>query len=290
MSKRGSIDEIQKAISDFTDGLDELQKKQFDEVMGMLKDLSLDSSGNIKPTIANLKIIMKVRAKMESITHIPVFQDKIVDLKAAIERVSAIQTSYYSSTFKDFTKPGAVGQLESITFDNITEQLAGAGINQKVVGLSADIVEQHVRDGGSWATMVNELRTSMIGNKEVEPRLISYAKQVINDTLSDFSRSYHKIITSDLGLEWFEYLGALVDSSRPFCVALTAKLYVHESELASIAAGIINGVPVSRAGLMPGTNGENLVNRCGGYNCSHQLIPVPTVTVPESVRKKIEEK
>ncbi len=283
-SVRASVTEISGAVDEFTDGLPELQKKTFDAVYGDIKDLSVDTEGYIKPTIENIKTISRVKSKLNALTDNPFFQDKVRSIDAMLERVATIQNSYYKSTFKDFTVPKVVPKIQALAFDNAVDDLLGAGIQSTVLDFAGDIVENNIRDGSSFGTMVDHLRTSLLGSKKVDSRLISYSKQIVNDVLSGFSRNYNQIVTSDLGLEWYMYIGALVDSSRPVCIVASAKKWFHVSELPALASGIIDGVQISTAGMMPGTNGSNIISRCGGYNCSHQLMGVPEEVVPQEIR------
>ncbi len=287
-NKRASIDEIQNAINDFVSELPKLERQKFNRIYSILKDLSLDAEGKIKPTVQNLKIINRVKSELYTITDNPEYQSKVEDLEQTIGSISKVQTAYYAKTFSDFTKPKSIEELEKITWNNTVDSLTEAGINENVINDASDIVEQHIRDGSSMTTLVDDLKARIVSSEEVDSKLVSYSKQIINDTLTGFSRNYHSIVTSDLGLEWFEYLGALMDTSRPFCEAMVEKHYVHVSELSKCAHGNIDGKKVSLQGLMPGTNGDNLQNRCGGYNCNHQLIPVPSSTVPTSLRRKFE--
>ncbi len=288
MPKRAAINEIQNAINDFVSGLPKLEKQKFDKIYSILKDLSLDTEGKIKTTIQNLKIINRVKSELYTITDNPEYQGKVEELQSTIGSISKVQTAYYAKTFKDFTKPKSVEEIEKITWNNTVDSLMESGINENVINDAADIVEQHIRDGSSLTTIVDDLKERIVTSAEVDSKLVSYSKQIINDTLTGFSRNYHSIVTSDLELVWFEYLGALMDTSRPFCEAMVDKHYVHISEFSKCAHGNIDGKKISLQGLMPGTNGDNLQNRCGGYNCNHQLIPVPTSTIPTALRRKFE--
>ncbi len=290
MSARSGVDEIQKAIDDFTKGLGSLDKKQFDKVNAILKELSLDSEGHIKPTLANLKIISKVKNQLASIVNYPSYQSSIVQLSVALEKVKEVQTKYFKATFKDFTSPKTMEKIQKLSFDSMVDDLTGAGIHTEVINVSSDIVENAIRSGASFTTMVDELKTSMIGNSKIPSKLMSYSKLIINDTMSGFARNYHAIVTNDLELEWFMYVGSLVASSRPMCIVLVVKEFIHKSELAGISRGIVNGVKVSTQGFMPDTTGENFIYRCAGYNCEHLCVPVPASVVPLDIRKKIENK
>lgn len=286
--KRASIDTIQNAINDFVDGIPALQKQNFNSVYALLKELSLDAEGNIKSTIENLKLIGKIKIRLSSVIDNPTYEAKVEDLKIVIDKINIVQTAYYSNAFADFTEPKSISKLNELAYDSTVDQLTEAGINENVINEAADIVETGITEGSSFYDMVDKLKTKMLGNSEIEPRLVGYAKQTINDTLSGFSRNYHDIVTKDLGLEWFQYIGALVDSSRPICKALVAKQYIHKSELPSIARGVVDGVKVSTAGMIADTTGENFINRCGGWNCSHMCIPVSTSSIPENIRTKFE--
>lgn len=290
MSARSSVDEIQKAIDGFTYGIPSLDRKQYDKVYGLLKDLSLDSEGKIKPTLENLKIISKVRSQLASFINEPSYQSAILELNVALEKVKDVQTAYFKTTFKDFTSPKTVEKIREISFNTMVDDLAGAGIHAEVVNVSADIVENSIRSGASFSTMVDQLKEKMVGSATIPSKLMSYSKQIINDTMSGFARNYHAIVTNDLDLEWFMYIGSLVASSRPMCIVLVAKLWIHKSELAGISRGIVDGVKVSTEGFMPDTTGENFIYRCAGWNCEHQCVPVPSVVVPKELRDKFEVK
>lgn len=285
-NKRANINEIQSSIDSFVDGLPALEKKQFNRTYALLKEFTLDSEGNIESNIKNLKLISKVKSQLEGVINSPAYINSVSEIKGSIEAISAAQSTYFKSAFEDYTPPKLIPELEDISFINTAESLAGAGVNENVITYGADIVEQHVRDNASWGKMVEELKAAMVSSPEVPSRLYSYAKGVINDSLSNFARTYNKIVTDDLGLEWYEYLGPLITTSRPFCIAMVEKHYVHKSELPTIAGGKIDGKQVSLAGVMAGTNGSNIIDRCGGYNCSHQLIPIPTKQVPANIKAK----
>jgi hypothetical protein len=282
MSRRASVDSIQEAIDKFVHGIPTLERKQYDRIYALLKDLSLDADGKINPTIENLKIVNRVKNQLDSVVNSDEYIGKVADLKDAISKVSDVQTAYLTTAFAAFEPSALVPHLEKMANENVVSSLTDAGVNENVVNAAADIVEQHVRDGSSFTTLVDELKDKIVTSPEIDSKLVSYSKQTINDTLSGFSRNYHKLITADLGLQWFVYVGALVDSSRPFCKAMVAKHYIHESEFGAMLRNN------SHEGLMAGTNVSNLIDRCGGWNCSHQLVPVPSSSVPSSLRRKFE--
>lgn len=294
---KSSVDVIQSAIDDFTKGIPAMERKQFDVIYGLLKDLSLDAEGNIKSTIDNLKIVNKVNNELDRLTTDNRYLNKVADLQDTINKVTTVQTSYLSKAFADFTAPKLLPYIEKQAFENTVSSLTSAGIKENVLNSASDILEQHLRDGSSFRSLVTKLEENMVGSKDVDSKLLSYSKQIINDTMSNYAREYHALVTDDLGLEYYGYVGALVDASRPLCRALVKKRWIHKSELGGIARGVVDGdegmtikgkYHKYTEGLMPGTNASNFQTRCGGYNCSHQLVPVPAEAVPTSIRKKFE--
>jgi hypothetical protein len=102
-------------------------------------------------------------------------------------------------------------------------------------------------------------------------------------------------INADLGLKWFAYRGSNIKTTREFCLHMTKKEYIHESEFETVLSGNIDchqcriyertGLP---QGLIEGTTPENFPTYRGGWNCQHGLYPVPEIMVPKKVREKLE--
>ncbi len=111
--------------------------------------------------------------------------------------------------------------------------------------------------------------------------------------LSQFTGQNNKLLTDDLGCEWFMYTGSNKETSREFCIQLTAKKFIHKSEIPTILTGRIDdyqcaiyektGLPY---GMIEGTTADNFQCNCGGWNCRHQLVPIADALVPASLRAK----
>lgn len=285
-----AAEQIQKAIEQFVSGLPEMNKTLFNQVIGTLKDLSLDADGLIKPTVANLKLITKVQAQLESIGDNPIYQRKVASLNGTINQIADSKTAYFADAFSEFTDPPpAVAQMRKTALNSAQNSLTGAGMNSYVVDEATGLVERAITSGSSFHELVNNLEVQMLGNENVDPRMVSYSKQVMTDTLSGFTRDYNNLVVKDLGLEWYMYVGALVKTSRPLCEEAVKKKYFHQSELPALARGLIDGKKVSTQGMMPDTNGTNIISRCGGYNCNHELIPISVDAVPKKLRKEFED-
>ncbi|MDO4813433.1 MAG: hypothetical protein Q3995_07960, partial [Eubacteriales bacterium] len=118
-------------------------------------------------------------------------------------------------------------------------------------------------------------------------------------SLSQFTGQNNKLLTDDLGVEWFMYVGSTMERTREFCQHMTAKKWVHVSEIPEILKGHIEyegevhkckiyAKTKLPSGMIEGTNEDNFQVNVGGWNCRHQLVPVAAAAVPEEIRNKFE--
>jgi len=117
--------------------------------------------------------------------------------------------------------------------------------------------------------------------------LTKYSGQIATDSINQYAASYNEEVTEGLGFEWFQYVGSIRDTTRPFCKALVGQRYIHKSELSRAAQGQLRVGTVSRAGMYVDTTGANITVLRGGYNCKHQFRGVATKNVPLSVRAQV---
>ena len=286
------INDISQRISDYVESFGDKNAKYDAEVLSrirvILKDLTLNPDGTIKTNIGNLRTINRIKKEFGKVIRDPNYQKNVAKVKAFIHDIELTQTAYFTKKFTDFSPKKAVNELKQVAWDDTKSQLTEVGVNENVVNAASDLVSSAVRGGEDFFKLDKKLKDFISGDEETAGIFERYSKTVLTDTIHGFSRNYNNLIAADLELKWYEYSGALVKSSRPWCVAMEHKRYIHESELAKVASGIIDGEQVSKAGLKEGTNGSNVVNRCGGWNCHHTLQPIPAESVPTSIRRNFE--
>jgi len=289
-------DSIENAVDSYSSSLTSIQKNIYKKVLSLLKDLSTDTEGNIKTTIENYKIIARVKNIIKKelnsdayLNHVSKINDHYIDIKT-------IQDSYFANMFVDFTTPTVLAEFQKQAINDTVESLTESGINEILVNKVTDIVGENIKSGRNFTDMTGELENFIIGTDEVDGKLVSYSKQIVNDALSQYAGNYNQLITDDLDLEWFGYVGGLVRDSRPLCTELIHnKKYIHKSELKKISQGIINGQTKDendksyKNGMIPGTDENNFMINRGGFNCGHQLIPISNEFVPKNIRDNFEE-
>lgn len=270
------------------DKLEPLQKALFNKVSKELKELTLDSEGYIERTSSNLDIINNVKAELNAVLSDPKYKAIVDNVSGALDDVNELQNNYFKQ-LGGASIPPVVNTMTNQAFDMAKDDLTKAGFQENVVNVASNIVQTSITEGTSYADMNSQLSDFILGTDKVDGKLVGYTKQILGDTLHSASRNYNSIMTDKLGLKWYRYVGAEVKATRPWCHALVDKEWLHESELGAICRGLIDGKKVSLTGLMPDTTKENVVSRCGGYNCGHHLVPVPAESVPTNIRRKFEQ-
>lgn len=294
---RKLIDTIGSSIEGFNNSIPGIQERMSDEVQAELKAIELDAKGNVKASVNNLRLIIKIKAKL---TNIILDDDYIRNLKQYVNgfsEVSRIQNQYFESITKEFRPSELLNEIKtqsiSSTLDSLTEKGVGINISDKV----GELLQRNITTGGRYSDLVKSLNNYLLSNDKGLGVLERYTKQITTDALNQYAAQYTNAVTNDLGLEWFMYTGPLIESSRTFCEALVKKKYIHKSELPDIILGRFNEFKDMQGRISPktklpegmydGTTVANFHIYRGGYNCGHQLIPVDEAVVPDAIKRMI---
>ncbi len=284
-------DELERVAQSIDDVMPSINDGLFGRVTNILKSLDTDKAGNITASIQNLRKLTTVKREINTAILSPKYRAFVKDATQSIEKVSAMQSNYFELLNEQYNVGGQRkafnDALKVAAINSIRDGLVGGAMTSNVVDELTEVVRLNITERRSFASLVTEMESRILGNTQIAPRLTKWARQITTDGLNSYAAEMNKVFTDDLGLQWYQYVGALVNDSRPFCVALVQKQWVHQSELGTVARGVINGVQVSKAGMKPGTNAQNLQVNRGGYNCNHLLLPVADEMVPDNVKRRI---
>lgn len=288
------VAELESSVDNFIDGLSPIEKKIFNSVIVILKELSVDKAGNIKNNLKNIKILGKVRKEMNRIIFNKKYLNDVYSFTESFNKVADIQNAYFSTIATSFTPPALAEAIKKEAIAATIEGLTEQGINGNVVTQLRDIIKTNVTSGGNYAEFTSTLKTFIEGDAETSGVLTRYARVYVTDSINEYSANHIKTITDDLGLEWFRYVGSLMATSRDWCKELVAQEYVHQSQFTALLKGKVNGKQVAiyektglPEGMKAGTNVSNLQTLRGGWGCNHQLVPVLTESVPKKIRDKV---
>jgi len=289
------ISTIEKSIEGFNSKVPKHQQRIFDEVTLLLKDLEV-KDGRIKQSVANLKLIGKIRAKLEAIVTGKEWTKDVKEYLKAFEQVATIQNKYFETVEKNFAPSDFVKEIRAQSMEATLRSLTENGINTAITDKVQDLLRQNIGAGAKYTDLMKGIRGVLTDTDKGSGALSRYTKQITTDAINQYSAQYTDAVTSDMGLDWFQYTGALVEDSRDLCKALVEKRYIHRSEIPNILRGKfrefqaidgeINPKTKLPYGMIPETNAANFFVYRGGYQCQHLLVPADAAAVPKYLRDK----
>jgi hypothetical protein len=287
---QSAVDLIHDAAERFGKQLPTIEKKLLDEVLNLTKDLEV-KNGRIITNTANLKLINRIKNKLNRAILNKGYLKEVGGLTNAIGKIKDFQDNYYTN-FGQNANNKLFDTLKQQAVDNVVEGLAGQGLARNVSNSIANILRQSIISGANLSEMTQQLTTDLAADGG--GRLSRYAKTYATDAIGQFAGEYNKAIADDLGLDWFMYVGSNLTTTREFCEHLRKKKYIHKSELPDILKGKIDGHQCEiyqktglPKGMIEGTNVDNFIIRRGGYNCGHEMVPVAREAVPPQYQIKI---
>lgn len=300
------IDTLDKAADGFGNIANAEQKKIYEEVVTLAKDLETDAQGKVKQTITNLKRLNQIKAKLAALSKDKEWVAGIGKFVKYFNILQKQQNAYFSTAFPKLTLGESAKKrnemMKQIAVNNTIEALMGDGLKANVTDKLNDILLRGVTSGAKWADLQQELRDHLMGKEGGQGAFARYATTYATTALSQYTGQTNQMMTKDLGLEWFMYTGSNIETTREFCEVLTRKKWIHKSEIPTILQGKITmqdgevvEVPIYKKtnlpyGMIEGTTPENFQCNCGGWNCRHQLLPVADAVVPAAIRAKFEKK
>jgi hypothetical protein len=272
---------IIETVEEFTIGVGRVQNSVYNQLIRSVKNLELDSDGYILQNAANRKILYEAEELINILLPGEDFTRIVSETIAVLPQIDVLNSEYFS-TISDKFNPSRnyFKVLQSQTIEKIESFLLRDGLSFAVKTPLKDILNLNINTGGSFDGFLQQLRNFILGDNELDGRLISYSRGLLKDTLFNYSRAYQQAVTADLKLVYFLYAGGLMDKSRDFCIERSGRFF-HESE-------IIEWAKLDWKGRNKDTTESSIFIYCGGHNCSHSMIPVSEFMVPVEQRINIE--
>ena len=291
------VDTIDLALDRFNGKIPDIQNKMFREITVLLKELDTKSD-KIVQSVENVRRLAKIQKALNSIFETPEYLKSVKEFASVFGEIQTLNNQYFNEIDSKFKSSEFLSELKKQSVIDAVESLTGSGVNANITSGIKEKIFDAIKSGSSYNNLLDSIRSEVVSNKESLGKLERYTRQITTDSLNQFNAAYQENVTSDLGLDWFLYNGALMDTSRDFCKACVKKKYIHRSEFTSIVKGDfkefkdIDGKISQRTklpyGMIDGTNSTNFMVRRGGYSCNHKLIPVAKEVVPKEIRQAYE--
>lgn len=263
------------------------QKRILKEVTELIGDLDT-KNGVIQQTQRNLDAIDKIEKKLKKSFYASGYIDAADILVGDLDKVKSLTNDYFKKGFGSIKE--ATLKKANLLYGNNKKQFLQSliGVTETQVNLFNPIktnILDAVNNGTTFRELVKNLSTTVVGDEKTEGKLQKYAKQIAGDTFSATERNYTKTISEALSIQFYRYVGGELPDTRCFCEERNGQYYHIEEikswgRLENIGDCNIGG---GWAGMIKGTNENNIMTFLGGYNCKHSLIPVSLVLVPMSV-------
>lgn len=300
------ISQIDGASASFDSVVTKTEKKIFDSAVALIQKLDVDkTTGQIKQTTANLKLLSDIKARLAQIaTKDKAYLQGVKDLAKMFDVIYKQQTAFYSTNFAQKTlndkAKAKYEAMKRVAVETTIDGLTGAGLQSNVLDPLSKTLLRAVTSGAKYSDLIDELRKQLTSlDADNQSDLAKYAKTYATTALTQYAGQNNRLFTDDLGAVWFRYVGSEIETTREFCHHLTAKEYIHISEFPDILKGRIEydgevhqckmnpktGLPY---GLIDGTTPDNFQVNVGGWNCRHQLVPIAKEAVPKDIRAKFD--
>lgn len=250
-----------------------VQNRLYADLSTVLRFVDLDESGYIKQNAGNRQVLRAGQKQFDQTIQQSGYQGAVEGALRTIPTIDSANEAYFESVASAF-KPNRqfITSIQTQAIETVNSYLMQDGLRAQVKTPLDQILNQNINTGGSYSGMMEQVRTFVKGNEDVDGRLLSYSRGILKDTLFQYARAYQNSVTDDLGLVWYLYSGGVMDKSRPFCIARAGR-YFHQKEIESWA-------DLEWAGKNPLTTKSSIFVLVGGYSCAHQLIPVHESIVP----------
>lgn len=275
---------LDSSIDGFVTTLPETDRRLYNEIINLTKDLKTLRGGKIEASVQNWRLIGRIRSTVDRVLREKPYLNQVKEFKLVYGAINEIQKEYFSLITVKFHPPAVLREVKKQAVSEVVSGLTERGLGADVSKEITEILRTNIRSSSSYAQLTEQLRDAIKGLPEESGIMERYAKVLVTDSVNQYTATYSKIVSDDLGFEWYQYVGSLITTSRPICIALVNKRYVHKSEFSKIINGTIDGKKVSLRGFNPATTVESFPILRGGFNCRHQLLPVAEAMVPQAIR------
>ena len=263
-----AIDElISLTDARYARNISSVNRDLYNQLTIILKELEVDRDGYILQNTANRKILQSANFKIEEVFSSPAYVGAVSNYVQSITKVDVLNTKYFTALDDGFKANRIfIKNLQNEAIAQVESFVLRDGLASQVISPLKNILNTNINSGGQFSGFLQQIRTFVLGNEEVESRALSYSRTHLSDTLLNYARAYQESVTNDLALDWYSYNGPIGDKTREFCEVRAGK-YFHRSEIESWAA-------LDWSGKKNGTTASSIFIFAGGWNCRHFIIPV----------------
>src|SRR6478752_190983 len=249
----GLLKTMETAVSKMTNYAQAREDPNYKFVINQLYGLQT-TNGSLLNTMDNLKKILQIKAKLEKFIVNRNYELNVADFLNAFNQVAEFNNKYFAAITAN--KPKQTLELATKNAINTAlNTLTDAGVEVGITDGVKRILITNAQGGSSIADLSDQLREYMTTTEKTgDGSFTKYIRTYTQTAINQFSAEYHKTMSDDLGLEWYMYVGSLIETSREFCEKAVDKKYIHKDEFATILKGdfgSLGSVPLNKKTGLP---------------------------------------
>jgi hypothetical protein len=266
------------------------QKQIWEKISPVLDEMDIDSSGNITQTENNIRRIAIIAEELKKVLAGSEYKEAVRVFLSSIDEGVQL-TNEIARTFEASFEPSEIQKkLLSISKQNAINSFFGSGLDQRFTQPFIEQLTANIAARAPLREAVNALEGLVLGTEANDGRLLSNIKTTASTAQAIADRSYSAAVNEELGIQWYEYLGGEIPTTRPFCEHREGQIF-HKGEIEAWgsgknSAGINDIRDGTWSGRIDGTDSKSIFTFVGGWNCRHYLVPVPDNKVPETIKAR----
>jgi hypothetical protein len=253
----------------------------------LLAEMDVDENGNIEQTEDNIRRIGLITDELNKVLAGGEYRDAVQSFLSSIDEGVQLTDDIAKKIDSTFKPDNVQRQLLAISKQNAINAFFGSGLKENVTQPFLEQLTANVAARAPLNQAVKALQGVIEGTETTDGRLLANVRTTANTAQAIADRSYSAAVNEELGIEYFQYLGGEIPTTRPFCEHREGAIY-HRKEIEAWgdgknSAGINDIRNGTWDGRIDGTDSRSIFTFVGGWNCRHFLVPVIKQKVPASV-------
>ena len=256
----------------------------------LLAEMDVDATGNIRQTEDNIRRIGLITEELNKVLAGGEYKDAVQSFLSSIDEGVQLTDNIAKKIDSNFQPDNVQKQLLAISKQNAINAFFGSGLRDNVTVPFLEQLTANVAARAPLNQAVKALQGVIEGTETTDGRLLANVRTTANTAQAIADRSYAAAVNEELGIEYFQYLGGEIPTTRPFCEHREGAIF-HRKEIEAWgngenSAGINDISNGTWAGRIDGTDSRSIFTFVGGWNCRHFLVPVIKQKVPASVQAR----
>ena len=266
------------------------QRDAWRKLSPLLAEMDVDATGNIRQTEDNIRRIGLITEELNKVLAGGEYKDAVQSFLSSIDEGVQLTDDIAKKIDSNFQPDNVQKQLLAISKQNAINAFFGSGLRDNVTVPFLEQLTANVAARAPLNQAVKALQGVIEGTETTDGRLLANVRTTANTAQAIADRSYSAAVNEELGIEYFQYLGGEIPTTRPFCEHREGAIF-HRKEIEAWgngenSAGINDISNGTWAGRIDGTDSRSIFTFVGGWNCRHFLVPVIKQKVPATVQAR----